>query len=81
MHEQVMEVLGGALEGEHYDVFAAGLVDFTPEELAASLRSAEQVVEGFCVAAEGVNFTTPLAMNDARERVRRARAIVEGRGE
>jgi hypothetical protein len=77
MHEEIMEVLGGALEGEHRDVFAANLErHYSPEDLAADLRQTEALVEGFCVAAEGVSLVALLAMNDSRERIRRARAIV-----
>jgi hypothetical protein len=76
----VEDLLGifDALEGEQREHFAADLERLVyPDELAIELRTTAQLVEGFCIAAEGVNFTTLLVMSDCRERVRRAREIAE----
>ena len=73
MHEWVMEILGGALEGEYRDVFAADLEGrYSPEELLAELRVVEQLVEGFCVAVEDIGLVALLTMCDTRERVKSA---------
>ncbi len=77
MHAEIMEAFD-ALEGEHREVFAADLerhVD--PGELEAELRAAAHLVEGLCVAAEGVNFVALLVASDCRERVRRALEVAE----
>jgi hypothetical protein len=77
MHESIMEAFD-ALEREHREVFAADLErHYSPEELATELRSTAEVLEGFCVAAEGIGLVALLVLSDCRERVRRARAIAE----
>ncbi len=75
MHAEIMEVLSGALDGERRDMFAADLEGYSPQELAAELRTVEQLLEGLCIASEGVGLLALLATNDCRERVRRAQEI------
>jgi hypothetical protein len=75
MHAQIMEIID-ALEGEQREHFAADLERYVyPEEFAVELRTVAQLVEGFCVAAEGVSLVALLVMSDCRERVRRAQEI------
>ena len=81
MHEEIMEGFD-ALEGEHREHFAADLGRHvtSPGEMAAELRTTEQLLEGFCVTTEGVGLVALFVMNDCRERVRRAQAIAEQAG-
>ena len=49
-----------ALDREHRDVIMANLERYVyPDELAAELRTVAQLVEGFCVAAEGMSLRPP----------------------
>jgi hypothetical protein len=81
-HEQLvwtlMHDIFDALGDEQREHFTADLERrLYPSELVAELRAAEHLVEGLCVAAEGVNFVSLLVANDCRERVRRALRYVE----
>ena len=77
MHSEIMEILGGALEGLGRDMAVSDLEEYSPEELAAELRTIEQLVEGFCVAVEDIGPVAMLALGDCRERVQRALKIAE----
>ncbi len=67
-----------ALGDEQREHFTADLERrLYPGELETELRVAEHLVEGLCVAAEGVNFVALLVANDCRERVRRALRYAE----
>jgi hypothetical protein len=48
------------------------LKELSPEELVSRFRRAALVVEGFCVAAEGIDSVTRAVIDDCRERVRSA---------
>ena len=75
IHEKIMEGFDALEDGEVREMWAAGLKRVLPEELTAELRTAEQLAEGFCIAAEGVGSVALMVMSDCRERVRRAREI------
>ena len=48
-------------------------VTYAPEEMAAELRTTEQLLEGFSsVAVENIGPVALMVMSDSRERVRRA---------
>ncbi len=76
MHGAILELFD-TLEGERREMFAADLEGYTREELVAELRTAAELLEGFCIAAQGVGLVPMLATDDCRERVRRAQEIAE----
>ena len=62
-----------ALDEERREMWTADLErHLTPEKMVRELRTAAQLIEGFCIASEGVGLVSLLVANDCRERVRRA---------